>query len=315
MLASAEREIYALAVTLSAIFLVYVLPMLLAMAGCFLTWRGGDEDTGARLGSLEVIGLGLALLLGFCALEARWPWELHSPWRRHYWLPAGIVALTILGGLRTPMWVLLGIVSAGLWILLHEYAFQLQTDWTDGQHLAMFACVLALAFVTFLGQWKLAEAVPGNVLLVHFGALVGGAALYAFFGASSAKVTQWMTIIGSTFAGVFLLTLCYKRVHLKPTFVLLASWLLVGGLYYGFYSGEQSLLVPLLVLIVAPWSGLLCWKFPSTRSAWIVLGWTGLCLGLAIAAYILTRPGADEDEDDYLDAYGFVTLQFEVVDR
>lgn len=299
--------------TPTAIFLVYVLPALLAVVGCFLAWRG--EDTESKRSLLEVSGIGLALLMGFCALEARWPWEMHSPWRRHYWIPAGIVALTILHGLRVTKWVQLALATLGLWMLLHKYALQLHTEWTDQQHLALLGGMLVFAFISFFGHWKLAETVPGNLLLIHFGALVSGAALYAFAGTSSAKVAQWMTIIGSIFAGVFILTLWQKRRHLKPTGVLLASWLLIGGLYYGFYSGEQSLLAPLLVLMCSPCIGLFSGKISSHRAGWAIFGWTALCLALATAAYFLTRSPIEEEEEDYLDAYGFVTPQFDAVDR
>ena len=298
--------------TPTAIVLVYVLPALLSVVACFLAWRGDPSDS--RRSPLEVIGVGLAFVVGFCALEVRWPWELHSPWRRHYWILVGIVALTALHCLRVTKWTQLAVATVGLWLLLRRYAFQLNEDWTALQHLGLFGAMLVFASMAFLGHWKLSETTHGSVLLVHFGILISGAGFYAFLGASSAKVAQWMTVIGGVFAGVFLLTLALKPLRLQPTGILVASWFLIGGLCYGFYSGEQSLLSPLPFLVAAPCVGLVSGKWTPRRAGWTVLVWTCLCLAAAIAIYFLNRPPV-EDEEDYLEAYGFVAPQLDAVDR
>lgn len=298
--------------TSTAIVLVYALPALLSVGACFLAWRGEDSD--ARGPWLEVVGIGLALIVGFCALEVRWPWELHSPWRRHYWIPVGIIALMTLHRLRVTKWAQLAVAAVGLWLLLHRYAFQLNEDWTDLQHLGLLGAMLAFASVAFLGHWKLSESTHGSFLQVHLGILVSGAGLYAFLGTSSAKVAQWMSVIGCVFAGVFLLTLWLKPLRLQPTAVLLASWFLVGGLCYGFYSGEKSLLSPLAFLVAAPWIGLVSGTWTPRRAGWMVLVWTCICVGAAVAAYFLNRPPVEEEED-YLDAYGLVAPQLDAGDR
>lgn len=298
-------------VPLSAVLLVYALPALVTLLLVGFVWRAEK----ASLSWIETTAVALALLIGFCALEGRWPWEFHSPWRRHYWIALALAVLALAGSFPSPKAVLLVLAAAGLLGLLHKYGFQLHVEWSRPQHAILLIALLVLATLSFLGQVKIAETLPAGWFLSHLGMLVTSAALYAFFAASSAKVAQWMTIVGIVSLTLFLLSLWRRDRFLSRGAVMCLTWLLLSGLLYSFYSTDGSPLTPLIALFLATLSGFLLNRCSKGSPRIIALVWTCVCILLALAAYLWMPADPVEEEEDYLDAYSFVAPQWEAEER
>ncbi len=178
---------------------VYVPAMILATAGLAWLWFRGPDGAPAVEPFLVV---GLPLIVGFCALERRWPWELQGPWRTHYWVPVGLLLLSLGGGAlywrRFPGLVVLLLAGLGLlYAMLDGYAMKLNSEWSATRHGWLLAALLCLALTQSIGQGGLARLLPGWAYFLGLGCLFLGGTVYSLVGASSLKVAQWMTIGGA----------------------------------------------------------------------------------------------------------------------
>ena len=300
----------------STLAVVYLLPVVLAAS--LLAWHWFRTPAGQSW--LEPAIIGLPIVVGFCGLERRWPWELHSPWRLHYGIAAGLMAMILVASLYAGrrrlcrVWAPIGVVfvsGGGLFLLLGKFADRLHNQWSDQQHFGLLAVLLLLAAAHQLGQIGLTRVLPAPWFLMASWILLCGGALYAFFAASSLKVAQWMTI-GAAVSGSCALPAFLHRRHCLPGVGAVVGFFFSGVLLYGFYAAEDAILLPVLALLGAALGGL-PWAFRepergTRRRAAIAL----LCMGLGVATAIAIVLGhlstAEDGEDDPYAAYGSAAL-------
>lgn len=299
---------------------VYVPPVVLAAACLIWIWRRDVESPTA----LEVgVALVVPLIIAFCALEQRWPWELRAPWRAHYWIPLGLVLVgsgTLLldrfAGKRC--WLLAAgplFGTLALYGLLSRYASQFRPEWSDSQHGWLLLALLLGAWGHQLGHMGLSRRFPASGYLLMLNTLLIGGAAFGFFGASSLKVAQWMTLGGAIAGTSLLISFFFRSRRLSAAFGLVCGHYFAAVLLYGLYAAEEAALSPAILLLGATWSGIpLAFRDRSSALSWrAVIGhlvWIALVTGMAFALSLQHRSGQDspEEENDMydLDAYGWV---------
>ncbi|MGY8690129.1 MAG: hypothetical protein ACKVHP_20630, partial [Verrucomicrobiales bacterium] len=255
--------------------LVYLLPTVLGVGLLAWRWFRGPE----WMAYVEPLIFAVPILVGFCALEGRWPWAMHSPWRVHYWVAVGVAIMAGVAGVlsgkgrlaRISGLVLVLLVCwAGLIVMLKDYSGKLHSDWTTTQHMGLFVFMLALAAGHVFGQIGLARVFPASWFLVSAGVILLGGTLYAFFGASSLKVAQWMTIGGEVAGVTAILSFTQKNKRVLPGVGAVFGFFVSASLLYGFYAAEKASLLPLVCVLAAPFAGL-PWAMKSPRQSSIRL--------------------------------------------
>ncbi len=288
---------------------VYALPMGLVLALIWWAWWRGPQGSFR----LEPWAAALAIVVGFCALEERWPWELHSPWRVHYGIPVAMIVFGVLasalaarGRLRWGEMIAIAVLVVAILVwMLGEYAFKWNEDWSRSHHAGLFIALLGIVVVQVWGQMGLARVLPAPCCLTALGFWLLTGIVYAFTGASSLKVAQWLGIAGIVVAAMVILAFFQRSRLVGRGVVALIGFFGAATLLYGFYFAREPQLLSLFVWLAWPAVGL-WWAFRerevalSGKASWALTLGSIVAAGCLIALIQVNQPApAEEDELDY----------------
>ena len=304
--------------TPSALTLVYLLPLAIALGLCAFLWRKRSHSTTS--GILTTIGIGVAWVSGFYGLLGLWPWQTWPIRSAIHWLPVGILVSVSVswlldndGDSMRKHWVLLALLSMGTlfaWLMLRPFLFKVNIDWSMTQHLLLALALMLGAWIHHLGVSGLARQLPASAFLCAVGTLVLGAMLYSFQGASSAKVAQLLSVGGLLAGSLALLAFWLRPGMLGASQGWLWSSLITLPMLYAVYSADEPHLWPLIPLLVAPIAGL-----PGAFRSSVTQVRRGALLGFVGSVVLLTGIGIavtflkeTPEGDDDLDAYALLPV-------